>query len=143
MSTSIIDFKNSYVDFNDGLLITSLAFLKYFSLKQILPEWYKIYEQEVIIPILNIKPVGYAELSLNEYLVDNEKLTFFIELLNHTKSEILKRYDKSDRIKIKDCKELIEISFVDDYVIHDYIINFDYITKTLESLVELLRKEYY
>lgn len=142
MSTSIIDFKNSYVDYNDGLLITSLAFLKYFSSKKILPQWYKIYEQEVIIPILNIKPVGYTELSLNEYLVDDEKLTFFIDLLNHTKSEILKRYDKSDKIEIKDCKELIEISFIDDYVIHDYIINFDNIIKTFESLAELLRNGY-
>lgn len=92
MATSIIDYKKKYLDINDNILIFSLYFIKIVAKSRDLPDWFANYIENVIDVVIDVRPVGWGYMSLEEYLLDDkEKKEFYIEMVKETVNYLKRR----------------------------------------------------
>ncbi len=128
MATSIIKYKDKYIDVNDNILILGLYFIKKVAINKDLPDWFKKYIKKVIDVIIDIKPIGWGYMELEKYLSkDEERKLFFLEILNATitylkrhKSDIIDNIEVNYILNLKD----IEIWNENDYIKTEYVIKF-------------------
>lgn len=136
MAVSIIKYKEKYLDVNDNILIFGLYFIKTTTISKVLPDWFKEYIENVIDVVIDIRPVGWGYMKLEEYLTKDERhKLFYLDVLNDTiiylkrrKSDIVDNIEVNYVLNLKDIERWDE----DDYIKTEYIIRF------LEDLIIIL-----
>jgi hypothetical protein len=94
MSRSFIDYKDTYFEVGDRLMILSLHFLKVISEKDpVKPNWFEEYVEKVVDVIIEVKPIGWIVLDLDQYFIDSGRIAYFVDLIEQTKVFLLgKKY---------------------------------------------------
>lgn len=120
MATSIIEYNKKYLDVNDNILIFSLYFIKIVAVNKDIPNWFKDYKENVIDVMINMRPVGFGYMDLEEYLAeDDNKKQFYLEVINDTiiylkrrKSDIVDNIEANYILSTKGLERWKETSFI-------------------------------
>ncbi|RTY85986.1 hypothetical protein [Flavobacterium sp. GT3R68] len=138
MSNSIIKYKSKYFNPNDCILIMSLCQIKEFIKGIDLPVWVSQYFVDVIDVIIDVQPIGWCDLELDEYFDSQHKNIFFINLLKECISNLNKRAD--DWIRYEEVNNLFKLEGIEKWGEKNYILIQD-VTDCLGDLVLLLDEE--
>jgi len=88
MSKSILEFNGKFLAVNDTVLQLALYFLIEEAKKSVSPKWFDNYHKKSISAILDVKPVGWADLHLDVNLNSFEKREYFCALIKKTVSTL-------------------------------------------------------
>jgi|SRR5690606_12636042 len=140
MATSIIRYKKKKIDINDNLLIFSLYFIKVVAKSKDLPRWFEEYIENVIDVVIDLRPVGWGYMKLEEYLVDDEinRKPFYLEILNDTITYLKRR--KSDIVDNIEANYILDLKGVEKWEEESFVKN-EYIIEFLEEVKNLLKNE--
>lgn len=135
MSNSIITYGEKTINAKDFVLFVSLATFSENLKKKSLPKWFNIYLEEVVDVVLDIKPIGWAYLDLEEYFETEEKRIFFIDLIN----KHLEYLDKIgiDKIEARYINSLLHLEDIEK-LDNDFYLEIKPIKDCLEKIVFLL-----
>lgn len=135
MATSIINYKGNFINVNDNILIFSLYYLRMSSSNFKLPAWYIDYTTKVINVIIDVKPIGWGYLDLEEYLINKKRKQFFIKMLR----ESIVFFDENRISKIDSSTANNILKIEGDYAWKDSdFLNINYLKDFITKLIMLL-----
>ncbi|MBJ6369855.1 hypothetical protein [Snuella sedimenti] len=135
MATSIIGFKEKRIDIDDNFLLLGLSYIKQSSESKNNPDWFKDYVNNIIDVMLDVKPVGWGYMELDDYIIDDERKVFFNDLIDKT-IDGLKNRD-SNIIDFKEVNYLLDLKGLELWK-EKHFVDVEYVLRFLDDLKILL-----
>lgn len=135
MATSIISFKEKRIDVNDNFLLLGLYFIKQVASNMVVPNWFKDYNENVIDVMLDVKPIGWGYMDLDEYIIANERKIFFIGLIDGTINQLERRDSK--KISYEEVNKSLSLTGLEKWKEKHYV-DLNHIIVFLENVKTLL-----
>ncbi len=140
MATSIIDYNNKHLDIDDNILVFSLYFIKLVAVSKDLPDWFKDYIEKTIDVVIDVRPVGWGYMDLEEYLLESpSKKQFYTGVLDDT-INYLKHHRKSDIVDNIEANYVLKTKGLERWSEKNYI-DTKYIIRFLEDVKILLNDD--
>lgn len=136
MSTSILTFKSKYKIINDTMLILALH---YFRKKYKTDDcmWFNDYLQNVVDVIIYIKPVGWADLKLDEYVQNDYKRKFLVEKIN----DVIILLNPEKVIDANEINAILRMKETEGYFIKESKLKTKEIISVLQEIILLISSE--
>ncbi|MEP0266049.1 hypothetical protein [Dokdonia sp.] len=138
MSTSIIRYNDKYIDPNDFILILGLSLFKESVRNKGVLLWFENYLKDIIDPIIDIKPVGWVTLSLEDNLNSKERRIYLIKLLDDSIKYIKENYE--EQINATQINRLMKLEGREKRPEKAFITRIN-ITDVLEDIILLLNDD--
>lgn len=135
MASSIISFNNKRVDVNDNFLLLGIYFIKINILKRKRPVWVNDYLENVIDEVLDIKPIGWGYMDLEENLTNNERKKIFIDILDDTRLGLKQR--QKGKIDFNEVNEILNLEKSEEWN-EQHFVEVDSILRFLDKIKALV-----
>jgi hypothetical protein len=137
MSKSIIKYKSTYLQLNDTVLQIGMYYLSESSRKELnIPIWYNDFLIEEVEYILDVKPVGWADLNLEEYLVNTERINYLVLMLNNA----INFLNKIEVISNDDFNQILMMEEKEGYIVKKSDLKASVVSELLRKIINVISK---